>query len=101
MDDCLASAIMRSWDTGLVPRLTAEAILKSNREVEARVAEIRRQHAGRPVWLYLGSGVHLGVSRLMLYFVSCRGCLEVIQTRNHHKGCNCSGIRVKRLVGGK
>lgn len=101
MDNCLASAMMRSWDIVLVPRLTTEAILKSNREVEARVAEIGRQHAGRPVWLYLGSGIHLGGSRLVFYFVPCRGCSEVIQTRAHHKGCNCLGIRVKRLVGGK
>lgn len=101
VNDCLVSAIMRTWDIGLVPRLTTEAILKSNREVEARVAEIRRQHAGRPIWLYLGAGIHLGGSRLMSYFVSCRGCSGVIQTRVHHKGCNCLGIRVKRLVGGK
>lgn len=60
VNDCLVSAIMRTWDIGIVPRLTTEAVLESNREVEARVAEIRGQHAGRPVWLYLGSGIHLG-----------------------------------------
>lgn len=59
MDDWPLSAIIRIWDLYVMPRLTTEAILKSNREVEARVAEIRREHAGRPVWLYLGSSIHL------------------------------------------
>lgn len=86
VNDCLVSAFMRIWDMDLMPRLTTEAILESNREVEARVAEIRGEHAGRPVWLYLGSSIHFGRLRLGLYFFSCRRCSEVIQTRGHHKG---------------
>lgn len=86
VNDCLMSAIMNTWDMGLMPRLTSEAILKSNREMEAGVAEIRGQHTGRPVWLYLGSSVHLGGSRMVLHFLGCRSCSELIQTRVHHKG---------------
>lgn len=87
VNDCLVSAIMNiSRDVGLMPRHTSEAILKSNREMEAGVAEIRGQHAGRPVRLYLGSSIHLGGSRMVLYFLGCRSCSELIQTRVHHKG---------------
>lgn len=86
MNDYLVSAIMNTWDVGLMPRLTSEAILESNREVQARVAEIRGQHTGRPVWLYLGSSVHLGGSRMVSYFLGCRSCSELIRTRVHHKG---------------
>lgn len=71
VNNCLVSASMNIWDIDLLSRLTTEAVLESNREVETRVAEIRRQHTGRPVRLYLGSSIHLGGSRLMLYFLSC------------------------------
>lgn len=67
-----------------MPTLTEEAILKSNREVEARIAEIRRQDTCRPVWLYLGPGIHLdGIKAIF-------GCgvfrVAVIRTRVVHKG---------------
>lgn len=95
MHDCPVSATYESLELDPIPRLTKEPILESRSKVQARVGEVGRQDAGRMVWLYLGSSIHLGRMRSILYLSFGRVGLRECQTQVDHKGLTVVSIRVK------